>query len=465
MTSENIQFKHPLWRRWAHWLNFPLLTLMLISGLQINWADSAAFTGWVPESVWHFLSLDHKLSIGMAIHLTLMWFFILNGLLYLGYLVVSGQWRELVPTLQSPGLALKVVLHDLGLGPAPDPNEKFNHAQRIAYSGALALGALAVISGLVVFKPENTYPLSEIFGGYGGARLVHFGVAALLVGFFGVHIAQVGRAGWNQFQSMVTGFTIELQKNTSSQTLGKIRQRQIRSFTVLAVGLTALLAVALLIWQSPVREGLPEPLRQGHEFNQMVWQNLLSHPEGKKPKAPGTKQSRVNGSIGLDEDLDLQDWKLEVRFEGLPAKSAAVTLHLNDLQNMPQVDSTAVFKCVEGWSENISYRGVRFSDFLKALNLGELKKLAEEFPYVGLQTPDGLYYVSIDMESMLHSQTLLAMGINGQELDEDHGAPVRLIIPVKYGIKNLKRIGKIVLAKTRPPDYWNERGYDWYSGL
>jgi DMSO/TMAO reductase YedYZ molybdopterin-dependent catalytic subunit len=80
-------------------------------------------------------------------------------------------------------------------------------------------------------------------------------------------------------------------------------------------------------------------------------------------------------------------------------------------------------------------------------------------------TPDGGYYVSIDMPSMLHPQTLLAFEMNERPLLNQDGAPLRLLIPVKYGIKSIKRIGRILFSKRRPPDYWAERGYDWYAGL
>ena len=103
--------------------------------------------------------------------------------------------------------------------------------------------------------------------------------------------------------------------------------------------------------------------------------------------------------------------------------------------------------------------GVKFSDFLDRNGIGS------RYPYVGLETPDGKYYVSIDMESMLHPQTLLCYEMNGAPLLFDNGAPLRLIIPVKYGIKSLKQLGRIFFADSRPPDYWAERGYDWYAGL
>jgi DMSO/TMAO reductase YedYZ molybdopterin-dependent catalytic subunit len=69
------------------------------------------------------------------------------------------------------------------------------------------------------------------------------------------------------------------------------------------------------------------------------------------------------------------------------------------------------------------------------------------------------------MASALHPQTLLCYEMNGTPLPPGHGYPLRLIIPVKYGIKNLKRIGNLSFSNERPPDYWFERGYDYYSGL
>ena len=85
--------------------------------------------------------------------------------------------------------------------------------------------------------------------------------------------------------------------------------------------------------------------------------------------------------------------------------------------------------------------------------------------YVELETPDKKYYVGIDMPSAIHPQTILAYEMNDKPLEPQHGSPLRLVIPVKYGIKNLKRIGKIAFSETRPPDYWAERGYDYYAGF
>ncbi len=68
------------------------------------------------------------------------------------------------------------------------------------------------------------------------------------------------------------------------------------------------------------------------------------------------------------------------------------------------------------------------------------------------------------MASALHPQTLLAYEMAGSALTLEHGAPLRLVTPVKYGIKSIKRIGTIRFTNDRPADYWAERGYDWYAG-
>ena len=137
---------------------------------------------------------------------------------------------------------------------------------------------------------------------------------------------------------------------------------------------------------------------------------------------------------------------------------------MNSVKALPLSDYSTDFRCIEGLSEELHYAGTRFSDFMKFYNLG--KKIdGSYYEYVGLETPDGEYYVSIDMESILHEQTVLAYEMNGKELSPENGAPIRLVIPVKYGIKSLKRIGRIFFSDQRPRDYWAERGYDWYSGL
>src|SRR5512142_1803102 len=89
--------KHPRPIRWAHWLNFPLIGLMVWSGLLIYWANDGYFWLRIPEALANALGLDHHLAEGMGWHFFIMWPFALNGLFYVSYLLFSGEWRELAP--------------------------------------------------------------------------------------------------------------------------------------------------------------------------------------------------------------------------------------------------------------------------------------------------------------------------------------------------------------------------------
>lgn len=208
--------KHPLAIRWFHWLNFPVLALMIWSGLWIYWANDVYRLGWghttllkfFPNSFYAAFHLDHKLAQGMAWHFVLMWLFALNGLLYVAYTFLSGEWRALLPTRRSFAEAWQVILHDVGLRKAPLPVRKFNGAQQIAYTAVILMGAGSLLTGLAIYKPTQLAWLTTALGGYEWARLEHFALTIGYVLFFLVHIAQVVRAGWNNFRAMVAGFEL-----------------------------------------------------------------------------------------------------------------------------------------------------------------------------------------------------------------------------------------------------------------
>src|SRR6202034_175262 len=149
-----------------------------------------------------------------------------------------------------------------------------------------------------------------------------------------------------------------------------------------------------------------------------------------------------------------------------------LNLTLDQIQALPRIDTVTELKCIEGWSDPVRWTGARLADLVEkfggATHSGrglDLERGASDlFRYAMLSTPDEAYYVGLDIESALHPQTLLCYEMNGQPLTPEHGAPLRLAIPVKYGIKNIKRIGTIRFTDVRPADYWAERGYDWYAG-
>ena len=156
-----------------------------------------------------------------------------------------------------------------------------------------------------------------------------------------------------------------------------------------------------------------------------------------------------------------------------PAGIPGLLLTMADVKKLPHVEMVTEFKCIEGWSEIVYWGGIRMRDFLAAFparkrsgnQLGPTELPAGNPEYVGFETPDGEYYVGVEYGVALHPQTLLAYELNGQPLTPDHGAPLRLVTPLKYGIKQLKQIGRMTYTNTRPHDYWHEQGYDYYAGL
>lgn len=195
--------KHPLAIRWFHWLNFPILSLMIWSGFLIYWAHDSffAFPGWVYKA----LHIEFRLSEGMQYHFLFMWLFAINGLCYVAYTLFSGEWRELVPGRDSLKQAFQVVLHDLGIRKEPLPVAKFNAAQQIAYTGVVLMGLGSLVTGMAIYRPVQLSVLHQLMGGYQNARNIHFLLTLGYVGFFFMHVGQVIRAGWPNFRAMITG--------------------------------------------------------------------------------------------------------------------------------------------------------------------------------------------------------------------------------------------------------------------
>lgn len=202
----------------------------------------------------------------------------------------------------------------------------------------------------------------------------------------------------------------------------------------------------------PLDEGVPSPLRAGLDANDRLAQNYFREAALARTFPPSYVQSLpVNGAVGIEDDPDA-NWRLS--FGGR-------SLSLRDIQALPRMTMITELKCIEGWSRIVQWGGARFSDFFARFDQGAHSGAK----YVSLETPDGDYNVGLDIASAMHPQTLLCYEMNGQPLTSGHGAPLRLVTPVKYGIKNLKRIGKIDFSDSRPRDYWAERGYDWYAGF
>jgi thiosulfate reductase cytochrome b subunit len=213
---KRLEPKHPRPIRWMHWINVPVLFGMIYSGLLIYWANDVYRVGlgsWTlvklfPDWFYKLLNLEHRLAEGMAWHFLLAWLLAINGLCYVVYTIVSGEWRHLVPTRRSFREAWMTILHDLHLSKVAPPPRKFNGAQQFAYTGVVLMGAGSLLTGLAIYKPTQLAWLVALLGGYELARWIHFWLTLGYVAFFIVHISQVIRAGWNNFRAMVTGYEV-----------------------------------------------------------------------------------------------------------------------------------------------------------------------------------------------------------------------------------------------------------------
>ena len=240
----------------------------------------------------------------------------------------------------------------------------------------------------------------------------------------------------------------------------EFRNKSRRSFMV---GLAALglggIGLRQLADHTGENDNISGPLRQVHDFNAVVWQALYS-PDALAPTFDPSEAEpiRVNGRHGVREEIDLDEFVMQV----IGRNGDVIGEHdMDDLHtSFPFEEMTIEHKCVEGWSGIVTWGGTVFSNFAE-LYADE----AAGADFVNMETPDGIFQVNMDMASMMHPQTMLTWMMNGEELTQLHGAPIRLTTPLKYGIKQIKRIGRLEFSNTRGPDYWEIRGYDWYAGL
>ena len=150
---------------------------------------------------------------------------------------------------------------------------------------------------------------------------------------------------------------------------------------------------------------------------------------------PATYKLELSGKIA-----DLKPWTLE------------------ELYALPQFTQITRHVCVEGWSAIGSWTGVRFSDFLRRIG-ADLSA-----PYVAFKCADG-YSTSIDMPTALHPQTQLTFATDGETLPRIYGFPMKLRMPTKLGFKNPKHIMAMEVTDRYPGGYWEDQGYNWFSGL
>jgi DMSO/TMAO reductase YedYZ molybdopterin-dependent catalytic subunit len=158
-------------------------------------------------------------------------------------------------------------------------------------------------------------------------------------------------------------------------------------------------------------------------------------------------------------------WTLTL--DGL-ASDLTLSLDIRKLLNhFPMHEQTTRLVCVEGWSAIASWAGLSFDDLLRAYPPKLQAQWARVESSVNLDNSGNLdpCFVSIDLATARHAQTLLATHLSGQPLTVEHGAPLRLLVPVKLGLKNVKAVTRITYSAEEPRDYWARYGYSSYDGI
>jgi thiosulfate reductase cytochrome b subunit len=196
-TGDKIKI-HPLYVRIFHWINAVAIILMIMSGWQIY--NAAPLFEWLefPD----YVTLGGWLGGGILFHLAIMWVFVINLLIYFFASIFTGHYRRsLFPVtpmsiLRDLGSALRGKLaHDVG---------KYNSVQKISYIGVIILMLVVFLSGLAIWKSVQFQTIGLLFGGYEGARLVHFVCMSLICAFIVMHLVLVAIVP-STFIPMITG--------------------------------------------------------------------------------------------------------------------------------------------------------------------------------------------------------------------------------------------------------------------
>ena len=249
------------------------------------------------------------------------------------------------------------------------------------------------------------------------------------------------------------------QRRTPAVTMDEIRPEMIRISRrgLISKGLSLGALTLLTGCDLSTHSGVDAALWAMMRFDDWVQAGLFSGTQLAKtyPASAVTEPFRFNAFY---EEWQVRetpsDWRLEL--SGLIGDKAPWTI--DKLRALPLETQVTRHICIEGWSQIGQWSGVPLHVFLQRIGADLTAR------YVAFKCFDG-YSTSIDMPSALHPQTILALDFLGKPLVPEWGAPVRLRIPTKLGFKSAKNISAISVTNSNPGGYWEDQGYNWFSGL
>jgi hypothetical protein len=274
----------------------------------------------------------------------------------------------------------------------------------------------------------------------------------------------------------------------------EMARRTRRSFLVAGAATAAAALGYRAIERSPKVDGLSAPLRQTAELNAKL-SRAVFRERGLAPTFDRrvAVDLRPKGRSGVDTRMDVSTWRLKLvgieephtfaeyiadvnswRYASTrkpprpgalpdPGVEPGLLITLEQIRALPRHEHVTEFKCIDGWSDIVHWGGARFSDFLEIYK----PRRQDGAPprYIGMETADRRFYTGLDYDTALHPQTLLAYEMSGKPLTLAQGGPVRLVMPIKYGYKQLKQVSKITFSNERPRDLGGDLGWDWYGGI
>ncbi|HXT15976.1 MAG TPA: cytochrome b/b6 domain-containing protein [Gemmatimonadaceae bacterium] len=212
-TSAAHHTRHHIVVRVTHWVNAIALTIMVATGLRIFNAYPTFARRGETFCCWPFgrkdipapLTFGGWLAGARNWHFAMMWVLAVNGLVYLGFIYLHGEWRDLVPRRGVMRDSWEMVRFYVGRRRDHPIQGKHNALQRMAYFAMPIVGIMAVITGIAIWKPVQLAPLTNLLGGYVWARYWHFWAMLLLVALSAMHIFMVFAVDPYSIRSITTG--------------------------------------------------------------------------------------------------------------------------------------------------------------------------------------------------------------------------------------------------------------------
>ncbi len=459
----------PLWLRLAHYVNFLFLTLLIRSGIQIladhprlYWNKHCApGSEWVKftkkvipkDTLW--TSMDeavnvspwialpggrHNLGIGRHWHFFAVAFWVLNGLVYTGFLFCTDGWRRLIPTSWDivPAAWHTFLSYATFHLPTSGALHPYNPLQQLTYAAVVfILAPLAILTGAAMSPAVDArfpwYP--RLFGNRQKARSLHFLVMVAYLIFIPVHVTLVALENFPQKMDQIV-LGLENGHVALAVSLG-----------LMAIAVVVAIHVLLTIWSHR------RPRTVQHVsgiltdwLTRLLLYRLTTRQE--YSQADISPYFWINGTAPSGERWKelakggFADWRLQIN--GLMKQP--LLLSLAELRAMPQKRQITQHCCIQGWSGFAEWTGVPLSEILKQCGVfAQAQYLIFHSSQVDEQGRE--YYGSLDIQEAGHPQTILAYGMNGDLLTMEHGAPLRLRVETKLGFKMVKWIKSIELVE------------------